>query len=253
MGLGTLATALKAFLDDTGVTTDDATTPRNLLYANTVAELTADYASDATTWERDAGTIEGIIGAFLAPPAAPPAAQRFNVQGTAGGGFDYEGIARAVGFTNVTTFRQYWPMIAQALASQGIASRNVIIASLATIRVETQGFVPIGEGGSGARYKGRGFIQLTGAGNYATYGTLIGVDLVHRPELANDPGNAARIFALFMKRSGAAAAANAGNFLGVRQIVNGGHLGAGGLHGVPAYLAAVAALQANPRLLGGQA
>lgn len=47
--------------------------------------------------------------------------------------------------------------------------------------------------GDGARYCGRGYVQLTGKNNYLRAGQLIGIDLVNRPDLAMDPANAARI------------------------------------------------------------
>jgi len=36
-------------------------------------------------------------------------------------------------------------------------------------------------------YYGRGYVQLTWEKNYATYGKLLGLDLVHKPDLALDP------------------------------------------------------------------
>jgi putative chitinase len=49
------------------------------------------------------------------------------------------------------------------------------------------------EAGDGAKYKGRGFIQITGKANYATAGQALGIDLVNNPELAAKPDVAAKI------------------------------------------------------------
>ena len=47
--------------------------------------------------------------------------------------------------------------------------------------------------GDGAKYKGRGFIQITGKANYAKAGQALGIDLVNNPELAASPDVAAKI------------------------------------------------------------
>ena len=47
--------------------------------------------------------------------------------------------------------------------------------------------------GDGARFKGRGFVQLTGRRNYAFASKKIGVDLVANPDLALQPNHAAAI------------------------------------------------------------
>jgi hypothetical protein len=43
--------------------------------------------------------------------------------------------------------------------------------------------------GDGARYIGRGYMQLTGRANYAAAGAALGLDLERHPELAEEPGN----------------------------------------------------------------
>lgn len=49
------------------------------------------------------------------------------------------------------------------------------------------------EKGDGVRFKGRGFVQLTGRRNYAKMSAVVGVDLIANPELALDPVYAAKI------------------------------------------------------------
>jgi predicted chitinase len=55
--------------------------------------------------------------------------------------------------------------------------------------------------GDGARFKGRGIIQLTGRTNYTKYGQLLGLDLVNHPELAEQPANAVKIACEFWKQN----------------------------------------------------
>jgi hypothetical protein len=51
--------------------------------------------------------------------------------------------------------------------------------------------------GDGYKYRGRGFIQLTGKDAYQKVGKLIGIDLVNNPDLANEPSVAAKIVPAF--------------------------------------------------------
>lgn len=47
--------------------------------------------------------------------------------------------------------------------------------------------------GDGVRFKGRGFVQITGRRNYTDWAKRLGIDLVGNPELAKDRDTAARI------------------------------------------------------------
>lgn len=49
------------------------------------------------------------------------------------------------------------------------------------------------QGGDGFKYRGRGYVQLTGRANYHKAGKILGVDLEHNPDLALEPEVAVRI------------------------------------------------------------
>ena len=59
-------------------------------------------------------------------------------------------------------------------------------------------YYTLGTDNRGLPYFGRGLIQLTGKGNYDTYGKLIGVDLVNNPELALQPDTSYKIATTYM-------------------------------------------------------
>ena len=56
------------------------------------------------------------------------------------------------------------------------------------------------EPGDGVRYRGRGYMQLTGRDNYRRVGRLLGIDLENNPELAARPDIAARVALLYWKK-----------------------------------------------------
>lgn len=87
--------------------------------------------------------------------------------------------------------------------------------------------------GDGARFAGRGYVQLTGRANYAKAGQNIGADLVGNPDLALGLNVAAKVMRLGMERgwftgrnlSGylqtVASAGTAEQFRQCRRIING--------------------------------
>lgn len=56
--------------------------------------------------------------------------------------------------------------------------------------------------GDGWRYRGRGLMQITGRGNYASVGTRLNLDLLADPDLLKQPLPAARAAGLFWQSHG---------------------------------------------------
>lgn len=77
----------------------------------------------------------------------------------------------------------------------------------------------------GYRYRGRGFIQLTGKNNYATYGRTLGLDLVGNPDLLLQYGVSALVAAAYWSRMGGNAMADRGDVRGITRAINGGFNG----------------------------
>lgn len=80
------------------------------------------------------------------------------------------------------------------------------------------------ESGDGWRYRGRGFIQLTGKQNYADAGKSINVDLIGNPDLAADPKVAAQIVVWFFKKN-IKRITDWANVEQITKVVNGGLIG----------------------------
>lgn len=146
------------------------------------------------------------------------------------------------------------PHVLQSLVDADLVDRLMVLMALATIRAETEGFVPINEfrsrfntspGGQpfdlydnrrdlgnqgppdGERFRGRGFIQLTGRSNYTRIGEKLGIDLVAAPERANEPDVAAAVLAAFLadKEQAIKTALAEDDLRQARRLVNGGSHG----------------------------
>jgi putative chitinase len=78
------------------------------------------------------------------------------------------------------------------------------------------------EPGDGYRYRGRGYIQLTGRETYREIGKIAGLDLEANPELASKPENAVKIACAFWTWKKINKQCDAGDFTGVTQRINGG-------------------------------
>jgi peptidoglycan L-alanyl-D-glutamate endopeptidase CwlK len=157
--------------------------------------------------------------------------------------------------TPLDPIRANLPPVLGALVASDLTSVPIVVTALATIRAETEGFMPISESQSryntspggqpfdlydnrkdlgnqgppdGASFKGRGYIQLTGRANYAKFGPIVGVDdLVDQPDQANDPDVAAKLLAAFIgnKATAIMTALSGGDLARARRLVNGGSNG----------------------------
>jgi peptidoglycan L-alanyl-D-glutamate endopeptidase CwlK len=158
--------------------------------------------------------------------------------------------------TALDTLKVNLPILLSALTESGIGTTEMALMALGTVRVETGSMKPISEfvsrfntspGGhpfdlydnrkdlgnegqpDGERYRGRGFVQLTGRSNYKRYSAALGLgtQLIDEPDLANEPNIAARLLAHFLKDRERAIkeAIVARNFAGARRLVNGGSHG----------------------------
>lgn len=156
----------------------------------------------------------------------------------------------------IGNIKKYLPPVLDELTASDLAEKPMVLMALATIRAETAGFEPINEFRSkfntspsghpfdlydnredlgntgkpdGERFKGRGFIQLTGRHNYKIMGEKIGLGnkLIETPDLANDPKIAARILAAFLKDKELRIKKELleGDLCAARKLVNGGSHG----------------------------
>jgi putative chitinase len=150
------------------------------------------------------------------------------------------------------------PFVLDGLQWRGLTDKEMVCIALATIRAETEGFIPISEyvsslnsttktnpfdlydpgtkigeelgnvqPGDGARFCGRGFVQLTGRDNYTRIGNEIHINLSASPGLANDPATAGKILAQFLydHQNAIRTALGQNNLASARKAVNGGSNG----------------------------
>jgi Chitinase class I len=197
---------------------------------------------------------------------APPDANRLEFDPTP------EQIVSACPDAVLETVTVNWPLIRDALVAEGFSDPATFLAAIATTYVETHigdfTFKPIKEfggvayftanyednreiarqlgntqPGDGARYCGRGYIQITGRANYRNYGKVLGVPLEDNPDLALEPDVAARIMAAYFAGRGIPDRANAAitsagqDWQPVRRAVN------GGLNGYNSFLQVVQLLK----------
>ncbi|WP_395609585.1 glycoside hydrolase family 19 protein [Pseudomonas sp. B22129] len=76
--------------------------------------------------------------------------------------------------------------------------------------------------GDGSKYRGRGLIQITGRANYKSCGEALGVDLINKPELLEQPQYATMSAAWFWSTRGLNTLADQKDFTKITRRINGG-------------------------------
>jgi peptidoglycan L-alanyl-D-glutamate endopeptidase CwlK len=177
-------------------------------------------------FQRSAGLLaDGIVG----PRTAKALGLEAPVRPSAIPAFTVPVVVRLFGTRQRANVERHLPAVLAALEAEHLDDKPMVLMALATIRAETAGFRPISEYPSrfntsprsprlfdlydhrrdlgnlgppdGERFKGRGFVQLTGRSHYTTFSRRLrlGRRLVDDPELANEPIIAARLLAAFLK------------------------------------------------------
>ena len=165
-------------------------------------------------------------------------------------------VADMFPFTRLDAIDRHLPALLDAMRRFDLVDKPMLLMALATIRAESETFEPIDEAPSrfntspgghpfdlydnridlgnqgrpdGARFKGRGFIQLTGRHNYSRVSRQIGMAdrLERQPELANEPAIAALVLACFLaaRRQSIKEALLENDLARARRLVNGGRHG----------------------------
>jgi hypothetical protein len=128
--------------------------------------------------------------------------------------------------TQVDYIKANLPSLLRALEDAGLSDKDMVVMALATVRADNGTLTPRSELKSrfntspdghpfdlydsrmgnqgppdGERFRGRGYLQITGRANYVKYGAAIGLgnQLVENPDLANEPDIAARILVSALK------------------------------------------------------
>lgn len=210
-------------------------------------EFEADTETALRAWQSGVGLVaDGIAGprSLSALGIAPTAELAVSVDGAL--------VVKLFPYTRTSNIARNLPYVTAALAAFGLGDAGMIGVALGTIRAETEGFVPIAElpshfntlpgqaafsayeyklgntnPGDGGRYRGRGYVQLTGRANYEKFGKMLDIPLLDNPESACAPEVAACLLAAFLdaNRDRLSKALAKDDLKAARKVVNGGSHG----------------------------
>lgn len=198
-------------------------------------------------FQQDKGLlVDGVVGGETWSVLLDQPVEVFLPHPLTVGEFDVDKIVNSISFPTIrASARKSVPLILQECSANGVEERGQIAYILATAQHESHLgglMVELASGiayenrqdlgntqpGDGKRFKGRGFVQITGRKNYTYWSNRLGIDLVGSPEKAASPEIAAKILVQGM-RDGTFTGLRLGNFISstkrdfvnARKIING--------------------------------
>lgn len=146
----------------------------------------------------------------------------------------------AAGTVTMAVRQQHLDALTPALAAHRINTCDRVAAIMAQFAHETGGFIWLRElggatyflkydgrmgnskPGDGYRYRGRGYIHLTGLANYREMEKKTGLPLLTNPDLIENPKHAALVSALWWDEHDMNHYADLRDFRKITQVINGG-------------------------------
>lgn len=189
------------------------------------------------------GALANVLGVFSEITTKDFKSGSGSSSSPSGGADDDSGGGGDTSSSNISlTNTDYLKLMVETMNKGGITDRNERIMFMAQVGHESgegrymeeiasgaayEGRSDLGntQPGDGKRFKGRGYIQITGRANYKKYGPMIGVaDAVKNPQKLAEPQNAAKVALAYWKDRVNRAAAKKGldGMNTVTRNINGG-------------------------------
>ncbi|MFB2891792.1 peptidoglycan-binding protein [Aerosakkonemataceae cyanobacterium BLCC-F50] len=190
--------------------------------------------------------VDGIVGQQTWVTLLEQPVEVFLPHAVTVGSFNIDQIVNSISPVEIRTYaRKSIPLILRECEANGVTERGQIAYVLATAQHESllgkwmeelasgeayEGRPDLGNNqrGDGPRFKGRGFVQITGRRNYTNWSKRLDIDLVNNPKQAAVPEIAAKILVIGM-RDGTFTTLKLSNFINstkrdfvnARKIING--------------------------------